>query len=84
MPVLIKDKSESGAGSSVVSYFPFYYFICRLGFISFLVLFYSKELKEYLLPGYIFDCDCYIFFPCVYACYGKTKRKTIKNTILHF
>ena len=79
MPVLIKDKSESGAGSSVVSYFPFYYFICRLGFISFLVLFYSKELKEYLLPG-----DCYIFFPCVYACYGKTKTKTIKNTILHF
>ena len=79
MSVLIKDKSESDAGSSVVSYFAFYYFICRLGFISLLVLFYSKELKEYLLPG-----DCYIFFPFVYDCYGKTKTKTIKNTILHF
>ena len=36
MLVLIEDRTESGTGSFVVSYFTFYCFISRLGFVSFL------------------------------------------------
>ena len=36
MSVLIEDKIASGTGSFVVPYFVFYYYINRLGFISFL------------------------------------------------
>ena len=36
MPVLIEDETLSSTGSFVTSYFAFYYYISRLGFISIL------------------------------------------------
>ena len=43
MSVLIEDKTVSGTGSFVVSYFAFYFYISRFGFISILAFI--------LLPG---------------------------------
>ena len=63
MSVLIEDKTVSGTGNFVASYFTFYYYIRRLGFISILAFrFYSKALRKYLVPG-----DFLLFFSCAHV-----------------
>ena len=62
MPVLIEDKTLSGMGSFVASYFAFYYYTSWLSFILILTF--------YLLPGTQMPGDCYFFFnyfvvPCL-------------------
>ena len=44
MPILIEDKTGSGTGGFIASYFEFYYYIIRLGFLLFLLLLYSQTL----------------------------------------
>ena len=72
MSVLIKDKTASGTGSFVGSYFAFYHFISRLDFVLFLAfilfpgtqrIFSAWRLLLFLL-----------FFRCVHVCYRKKKN----------
>ena len=66
--VLIEDKIVSCMGSSVASYYAFYYFITILGLIWFLAFI--------LLPGtqrmfFIGRLLLFLFFCCVHVCYRK-------------
>ena len=48
MPILIEDKTVSGAGSFVASSFAYYYYICRLSFISILTFYFTPRRSENL------------------------------------
>ena len=76
-PVLNEDKTVSGTGSVVASYFAFYCYLIRLGFISILAfillpgtqrIFSTRRLSLFLL-----------LFYCVHVCYRKKSRSCRRN-----
>ena len=51
MPVLIEDKTLSSTGSFVTSYFAFYCYISRLGFISILTFILLPRIQRIFSTG---------------------------------